>query len=108
MPPVTPLPALRAGHVTFVSPNSMLKMAASTVALWSRLLLAVPGSRLLMATVPQSEARERILAEFAVNGVESQRITFAENVSRPGFWRLLEDADIALDSFPCNGGATTS
>ncbi len=108
MPPVAPLPALRAGHVTFVSPNSMLKMAVSTVALWSRLLLAVPGSRLLMATVPQSEARERILAEFASNGVDSQRITFAENASRPAFWRLLDAADIALDSFPCNGGATTS
>ena len=108
MPAVTPLPALAAGHVTFVSPNSMLKLSTATVALWARLLREVEGARLILATVPQSQARARILAEFEKNAVDVERISFAENTTRSGFWRLLQGTDIALDSFPCNGGATTS
>ena len=108
MPPVSPLPAMSTGQVTFASPNSMLKLAPRTVALWSRLLREVDRSRLVLATVPQSEARARLLAEFEKNGVAPERVTFAENTGRRGFWSLLEGVDIALDSFPCNGGATTS
>ena len=108
MPPVSPLPALNAGHVTFVSPNSMFKLASRTVALWARLLCEVDGSRLVLATVPQGEARRRILAEFQKYGAAGDRISFAEGTSRSGFWKFLQGVDIALDSFPCNGGATSS
>ena len=108
MPPVSPLPALAAGHLTFVSPNSMFKLSTETLALWARLLREVQGARLVLATVPQGEARARMLAEFERNAVAPERISFAENTTRSGFWKLLQGADIALDSFPCNGGATTS
>jgi predicted O-linked N-acetylglucosamine transferase (SPINDLY family) len=108
MPAVAALPALTQGYVTFASPNSMFKLSTQTVALWSRLLRLLPEARLAMATVPQSEARRRIIAEFERHGVDPARIAFEQTTGRRAFWDWLNRVDIALDSFPCNGGATTS
>ncbi len=47
-PPVNALPALTAGHVSFGSLNNFCKVTPPTLAAWSRLLQAVPGSRLLL------------------------------------------------------------
>src|SRR5882724_1243596 len=47
-PEVTPTPALRNGYVTFGSFNILAKLSDETVALWSRVLEATPGSRLLL------------------------------------------------------------
>ena len=62
MPEPTPAPCLRAGRITFGSLNAMEKLTPKMVALWSRLLLSVPDSRLLIAAVPRGEARKRIAA----------------------------------------------
>ena len=107
MPEPGPLPALRAGQVTFGSLNSMLKLTPQMIALWSRLLLSVPRARLVLATIPAGEARERIAAEFARRGVPAQALSFRAPLAREQFRALYQEIDIALDSYPCNGGATT-
>ncbi len=107
MPEVAPLPARHKGTVTFGSLNSMLKLTPPLVALWSKLLHALPASRLLLVTVPPGEARARIAREFAANGVDASRLGFHGFVSWEEFWRLHAEVDVALDSFPCNGGTTT-
>lgn len=107
MPGVGPLPALTAGHITFGSLNSMYKLTPALLALWSRLLRALPGSRLLLATVPAGEPRERIARAFEANGVASSRLEFHGFLRWEEFWALHQRIDIALDSYPCNGGTTT-
>lgn len=107
MPDVGPLPALNAGHITFGSLNSVFKLTPQLLALWSRLLAALPDSKLVLATVPEGAPRARISREFGTNGIDPDRMEFHGFLSWDGFWALHGRIDIALDSFPCNGGATT-
>jgi len=100
-------PALRKGHVTFGSMNNVAKLNAGIVGLWAELLLRVSGARLLLATIPPGSPRERLLRAFAAKGIDSGRIAFSERLSQSGFRALHQQVDIALDSYPCNGGATT-
>jgi protein O-GlcNAc transferase len=107
MPEVEPLPASRAGHITFGSLNSMFKLTPRLLALWSRLLCGLPASRLVLATVPEGAPRARIAREFEAHGVDRARLEFHGVLPWREFWALHGRVDIALDAFPCNGGATT-
>ena len=107
MPVPSPAPFLRAGHISFGSVNSMAKLTPGMIALWSQVLLSVPGARMVMASVPEGAGRARILAEFEKNGVPATALSMVPTLPREKFWALFAEIDIALDSFPYNGGATT-
>jgi predicted O-linked N-acetylglucosamine transferase (SPINDLY family) len=107
MPEPGPAPCERAGAVSFGSLNSMLKLTPQLTALWSRLLLSLPQARLVLATIAPGEARDRIAAEFARHGVPAAALSFRAPLPREQFWGLYREIDIALDSYPCNGGATS-
>ncbi len=102
-----PLPALEKGHVTFGSMNNVVKLNAELIGLWAGLLLQVPDARLLLATIPPGNARERVLRIFLEKGVDARRLEFSDRLSKSEFRALHQQVDIALDSYPCNGGATT-
>ena len=110
-PPVGPLPADRAGRITFSSFNNPAKVSGEVLNLWARVLEAVPGSRLMLKyhrTYFVASLRHRILSEFEAAGISKDRILFPE----PGdtkYEHLLSygEIDIALDSFPFNGETTT-
>ena len=51
--------------------------------------------------------RARISHEFESSGVDPARLEFHGFLPWDQFWALHGRIDIALDSFPCNGGATT-
>ncbi|MBM3548591.1 MAG: tetratricopeptide repeat protein [Alphaproteobacteria bacterium] len=113
-PEIEPLPAASRGYVTFVSFNNLLKTTPATVALWARVLKAVPGSRLMIkyANILSSRrARERLAALFRVAGVGTDRIVmaYAEKDDESAFAHLARygEADIALDTVPFNGSTTT-
>ena len=48
VPPVGPLPAATAGHVTFGCFNHIAKLTPAAIELWSGILGDLPGSRLLL------------------------------------------------------------
>lgn len=107
MPAPGPLPALSDGRVTFGSFNNAAKISAETLALWARVLRETEGSRLLLVGVPEGEARRRIAAAFHGRGVDPARVDFRGKLSLSGYWEAFSQADIALDTFPYNGGTTT-
>ena len=107
MPELVPLPALVAGHITFGSLNSAFKLTPHLVALWSRLLAALPDSKLVLAGIPAGTPRAGIAREFALNGIDTARLEFHAFLPAEEFWKLHGRIDIALDSFPSNGGATS-
>ncbi|MEK7435970.1 MAG: tetratricopeptide repeat protein [Pseudomonadota bacterium] len=107
MPEAGVLPALRLGHVTFASMNNVAKLNPGIVGLWAELLLRVKDAQLLIATVPPGETRARLLRVFLEKGVAAQRIRFSERLDKGEFRTLHQQVDIALDAYPCNGGATT-
>ncbi len=107
MPEVSPLPALTSGYLTFGSFNNYNKVDRESIDLWSALLREVPGSRLLMLTVPEGGARRRLLKEFAERGIEEGRLDLHGKLPREAFLRKFHEADIALDPVNVNGGTTT-
>ncbi len=104
-PPVSELPALRRGHVTFGSFNHIAKLNPRVLELWADLLRRVPGSRLLVMAVPDEGAAARIRRGLA--GIEPDRVNTLGRLERAGYWRQFGAVDIALDPFPYAGGATT-
>jgi protein O-GlcNAc transferase len=107
MPEVTPLPALANGYLTFGSFNNFNKIGDGCIALWAKLLRNVPNARLLMATVPEGEARARLARQFAELGITGDRVDYCGNLPSREFQRKLQLVDITLDPFPVNGATTT-
>lgn len=107
MPEVTPLPALTRGSVTFGSFNNYAKIGPRVIALWARLLAAVPDARLVMITVPAGDAQARLRERFAALGVAPERLVLHDRLERSAYLQLFAGVDLALDPFPCNGGTTT-
>jgi protein O-GlcNAc transferase len=107
MPDAGAMPATASGHVTFGSFNNAAKINSELTALWSRVLHAAPGSKLVIACLPEGRTRERLRLEFISHGIDASRIELLGRLPTQEFWRLHQRVDIALDSFPCNGGTTT-
>jgi predicted O-linked N-acetylglucosamine transferase (SPINDLY family) len=107
-PPGLP-PCAARGTVTFGSVNQYFKLTDGVVAVWARILEATPESRLRIVV----EHGERppiaaaVRARFAVHGVVGERIEVRGRTDIAGFFRQMDEIDIALDPFPYNGGTTT-
>ena len=105
-PEINALPACSANGVTFGSLNNFAKVNESVLALWSSVLEAVKGSRLIMFC-PEGRTRERALALFGARGITAQRVDLVGYLPRLEYLRLYQRIDIGLDPFPCNGMTTT-
>jgi predicted O-linked N-acetylglucosamine transferase (SPINDLY family) len=102
---VGPLPALAAGAVTFGCLGSPRKLHAGVLALWARVLAAVPGARLYIYL--EEHAREAARQVFAAAGVDPARLEFGGRVSRREYLERHHRIDIMLDTFPFAGGTTS-
>ncbi len=109
-PACRPAPRLDRGHVTFGSFNTLMKLNDRVVALWSRLVQRVPGSRLVVKNVQlmQPQAQRLTRERFVAAGCPADRLdirghsgTHAEHLD------TYSDLDIAVDTFPYNGATTT-
>ncbi|QXE86206.1 tetratricopeptide repeat protein [Geomonas nitrogeniifigens] len=109
-PELVPPPCGANGGITFGSFNNLSKVTPEMIAIWSRLLREVDGSRLLLKAKPLADdgVRRRILAGFAEHGVAARQLEL--DPGQPGTREHLEQyqrVDIALDTFPYNGTTTT-
>jgi predicted O-linked N-acetylglucosamine transferase (SPINDLY family) len=96
--------------VTFGSFNNFLKLAPETVALWGRVLAAVPGSRLLLKSnfVFDAAAHRRHLERFVAAGIDPARIAILPYMADDrAHLAAYAEVDVALDPFPYNGTTTT-
>ena len=102
-------PSSRTGFCTFGSFNHVLKLGPDVIALWSMVLKAVPGSRLVLKwpALTEPNVRDRFVRAFEAHGIESGRIAFRSFSSHEATLREYGDIDIALDPFPHCGGLTT-
>mmetsp|Transcript_13140 Transcript_13140/g.40445 ORF Transcript_13140/g.40445 Transcript_13140/m.40445 type:complete len:825 (+) Transcript_13140:3-2477(+) len=98
------------GIVTLGSFNVLAKMQASTVALWARLLKAVPQARLLLKAKPfaSRSAQDRVRELFKNHGVDASRIDLVPLIhSTRSHLEAYGNVDVALDPFPYSGTTTT-
>lgn len=109
--PVTlELPALRNGYITFGTFNNPNKIIDTVIEVWSRILDAVPDSRLMLKAAAYTDAivaantRER----FARYGVAGDRLILEGPSPRLELLATYNRLDIALDPFPYVGGCTTA
>lgn len=107
--PVNSLPALTNGFVTFGCFNNLTKINDDVVALWSRVLKAVPNSRLLLKAkqFAQPSGQQSVQARFAANGIAADRLILIPQVSRSEYLAPYQQLDIALDPFPYPGITTS-
>lgn len=108
-PEPSALPALHNGFVTFGSFQGMAKIRDEVLALWARVLRAVPGARLRLqnkeAADPQMQ--QQLLEKLERLGVERERVALAGPTDRAHYLAAYAAVDIVLDTFPYPGGATT-
>jgi predicted O-linked N-acetylglucosamine transferase (SPINDLY family) len=100
-------PFLREGCITFGSLNSLMKLNGDVVMLWARLLKAVPGSRMLLQAKQFADRGTlgRVRGMFEMCGIPSERLMLRG--ASEDFLSAYHAIDIALDTFPYGGGATT-
>jgi len=108
--PVEPLPALSTGHITFGCFNNLSKMNDAVVELWSRVLNALPDSRLFLKSKQLSDpaVQGRTTERFATHGISANRLIYEGSQPRDEFFAAYHRVDIALDPFPYTGGTTTA
>ncbi|MEI7552830.1 MAG: tetratricopeptide repeat protein [Verrucomicrobiota bacterium] len=109
-PPVNELPALTSGALTLGSLNQFAKVTPDVIALWARVLTALPAARLLLKSRGLHDAgtADRVRAAFAAAGVAPARlILHGAELSVAAHLGLYHGVDLALDPFPYNGTTTT-
>ncbi len=113
VPQVAPPPSLshgaNAGRITFGCLGSQYKLTDATLGAWARILGGSPAARLFIKNraLEDSSTRADLLDRLARFGVHAARITLDGQAEHFDFLRAYERIDIALDTFPYNGGTTT-
>jgi predicted O-linked N-acetylglucosamine transferase (SPINDLY family) len=108
-PDVVPPPVEKSGSITFGSFNRLPKMTGEVVMAWARILHAVPESRLVVKSgaLADTTVRERLTARFTKLDISHDRLDLRESSSHGEMFAQYGEIDIALDTFPFNGGMTT-
>jgi predicted O-linked N-acetylglucosamine transferase (SPINDLY family) len=100
-------PLMRNGYITFGSVNNVVKVSPETITAWARILQALPGSRLVMTSVPDGAVRQMLGRSISDHGIAPERVRMHDRLPHANYWQLLRQIDIALDPFPYAGTTTT-
>lgn len=108
-PPVAGAPVLARGQVTFGSLSRFMKVSPEVLDLWIRILLQVPGSRLLLkdALLDDPQVQAGLRERFAACGLAAERLLLRGATSHRDHLAAYQEVDLVLDTFPQNGGITT-
>jgi protein O-GlcNAc transferase len=109
MPEIAPVTREAGAGIVFGSLNRLNKLSDEVLALWSRILLTVPGSRLLMKFhgLDSAGTRDHLLGRFTAHGVGSDRLILLGGSPRREHLDVYNRVDIGLDPFPQSGGMST-
>jgi protein O-GlcNAc transferase len=109
VPDVAPPPCLAKGYVTFGSFASQYKITDGVLGAWAMVLRQTPGSRLLLKNRALADASNRaaLRKRFRRHGILAERVALEGPDEHREFLAAYASVDIALDTFPYNGGTTT-
>ncbi|HXP78093.1 MAG TPA: tetratricopeptide repeat protein [Stellaceae bacterium] len=110
VPDVTPPPCLAAGNLTFGSFASQYKLTDSVIEAWAAILRRAPSSRLLLKNRALGDASNQaaLRERFRRYDIAEDRVLIEGPADHRDFLAAYARVDIALDTFPYNGGTTTS
>ncbi|HEY6896835.1 MAG TPA: FkbM family methyltransferase [Rhodocyclaceae bacterium] len=110
-PAISEAPHLQRGYVTFGSFNTRVKIGEETLALWARVMSAVPQARLAVKSVggfKDQAVRAQLMEQMSTAGIDPGRVTLhVPEQALADHLALYSDIDIALDTYPYNGTTTT-
>jgi len=106
---INELPAIKKKYITFGSFNNLSKINEKVVFLWSKILKAVPKSKLFLKSnvFNDSYFKKLIINNFEKNDVSKDSIILEGRSSRNEYLDCYNKIDIALDPFPWSGGIST-
>ena len=110
MPPVPfQPPCLQTGYITFGSFNTSSKLNKNLLKCWAKILTNIPNSHLYLKNyqLEDSSLRQIILTLFNSYGIDSSRICLEGPSTHSDLLLAYSNVDIALDTFPFNGGLTS-
>ncbi len=93
--------------------NNLGKLTDATLALWARVLHALPEGRLLLKTKELADAgnRQRIMDAMAEHGIPPDRLELRDRSATPDWFAHMayyDQLDISLDPVGAMGGVTTT
>ena len=108
-PPVAPLPALQRGQFSFGCCNNLSKLNDEVIALWSAILSAVHGARLVLKAeqLGDPDVQAHTLARFQAHGIDPGRLALSGGSPRLEYLQHYGEIDLCLDPFPYPGGTTS-
>jgi predicted O-linked N-acetylglucosamine transferase (SPINDLY family) len=98
-PPISPLPALTKGIITFASFNNFAKAHPEVLRTWAEVLRRIPNSRLIVVA-PDGTALNEIMA---AEGIEPERVITSPRKSGNAYLHMHDEVDMMLDCFPFAG-----
>ncbi len=105
--PASPIqPARLNGYFTFGFFNNASKITRAMVDQWIEILRQAPTARLKIVGIKSAASRSWLLNAFS-NAEVSERVKLHDRLRIPDYDALLTTVDVALDSYPYNGGTTT-
>lgn len=108
-PRVLDLPAKKNGFVTFGNLNNLAKTNSYSIEIWSKILHAVPNSRMLLKGSKMHEdfVQDHLYKAFEAHGINRDRVIIEGGEQHQQFMHVYNRIDIALDPHPYTGGLTT-
>lgn len=108
--PVPDIVARTDGPITFGCLAPQYKITPQVIAAWCRILREAPDARLVLKSTALAQENERryVHRQFAEHGVRAERVRLEGPADHYDFLRTYDSIDLALDTFPYNGGTTTT
>ena len=104
------LPAIKNNFITFGCINKLSKINDEVIDLWSKILLLIPKSKLLLKNkvLDNKTAFDNIVKKFEKNKVKKEQLILeGESKNRKELLITYNKIDIALDPFPFQGNTTS-
>lgn len=89
--------------------NNSAKINSMVLDAWAAVMQRLPSATLLLKwrSFSDPEYRRHLQSQMKIRGIEPTRITFEGHTPHADMMGRYRDVDIALDTFPFNGGLTT-
>ncbi len=108
-PPVAPPPYRKAGRITFGCFGGSVKVDEKLIETWCNIVKRVKGARFYYKSMSLSDPGTLNVFRgiFERHGLSGDQIMFEGSSDHRTMLELYSHVDIALDTFPYNGGNTT-
>ena len=109
-PDVSPPPALSTGNITFGSFNNFSKLSHEILRVWQTILKKIPTARLIIKakSLADTSLKNHVFDLFQNEGITKNQLELLSWSKTPYMHlELYSHIDIALDTFPYHGTATT-